>query len=182
MRKRREIIDEVGKVYSDLTVISYAGKGKYRGSLWLCKCICGKECVVPGGHLRAHRKSCGCRSERRIFETGINRVFSTYKNKARYRSIKFELTRSEFEDLITKDCFYCGREPYNELKRLKTKKLQIKYNGIDRFVPGGPYNKENTVPCCYYCNHAKLDLSFDQFKQHIQRLYSKLFGGFSNGT
>ena len=180
---RKDSKNEIGNVYNDLTVIGYAGRGKYRGSNWLCKCICGTECIVPGGHLRANmRQSCGCRSERRIKETGINRVFSSYKKKARDRNIPFTITVEEFGNIITKDCSYCGREPFNELKRLKTKKLQIKYNGIDRTIPGGPYSKENCVPCCYYCNHAKLDLSVDQFKEQIRRVYHYLFGGNTNAT
>ncbi|MBR1455048.1 MAG: hypothetical protein IJ593_10480 [Lachnospiraceae bacterium] len=47
--------DEVGNVYGDLTVVSYAGD-KY----WNCKCSCGKDVVVLGKYLRSGKtKSCG---------------------------------------------------------------------------------------------------------------------------
>lgn len=33
------------------------------GSIWLCRCDCGKECEAPGGFLRmGRRKSCGCKT------------------------------------------------------------------------------------------------------------------------
>jgi hypothetical protein len=52
--------DETGNVYTRLTVIRYAGRDK-RGPLWLCRCTCGTEVVVPGQRLRAgKKKSCRC--------------------------------------------------------------------------------------------------------------------------
>jgi hypothetical protein len=181
--RRKDQIDEIGNVYNDLTVISYAEKGKYRGARWLCRCVCGNECVVPGGHLRANmRQSCGCRSQRRIKDSGARSVYLTYRARARSRKIPFNLTMQEFTELIFNNCNYCGREPFNELKRSKTKKLQIKYNGIDRVIHKGSYSKDNCVTCCYYCNHAKLDLSIEQFKEQIGRVYHYLFGGITDGT
>ena len=39
-----------------LTAIKYMGKSK-----WLCKCDCGNEKIIYGGHLESgHTKSCGC--------------------------------------------------------------------------------------------------------------------------
>lgn len=168
---RKDTIDIQGQRFEDLTVLRFAGKGKYRGAQWHCKCICGKEIIVPGGHLRARmRVSCGCRSQARIWDTGINRVYSSYKAMAARRNREFSLNRNEFEFLITSNCHYCGRAPHQELKRLKTKKLQIMYNGIDRFDPKLGYISNNCVSCCYYCNHAKADLTFDQWKEQIKRI------------
>ena len=55
-----------GTRFGRLTVISYAGNGK-----WRCKCDCGKETVatyysLPGGHTR----SCGCLKRTRQFNVG----------------------------------------------------------------------------------------------------------------
>lgn len=42
--------------YGKLTAIKYMGKSK-----WLCKCDCGNEKIIYGGHLESgHTKSCGC--------------------------------------------------------------------------------------------------------------------------
>lgn len=173
--KRIDIKDITGQKFADLTAISWVGKGKYRGAVWLCKCECGNTCSVPGGHLRAgKRKSCGCRSQSRIFETGINRVFSSYKRLAIRRNLEFNLSREELEKIVTGNCNYCGTEPGNELKRQKSKKTQIKYSGIDRFDPTQGYISGNCVPCCYYCNHAKHDFSILQWKEHLKRIINHM--------
>lgn len=170
-KKRIDSIDEIGNHYFDLTVIAYAGRGKFRGSNWLCKCICGNECIVPGGHLRAaHRKSCGCRSESKIDETGVNRIYSGYKRKSKLKNRVFDLVRDDFELLIKGNCSYCGTAPAQILKRNKSKKIQILYNGIDRVDSSMPYTKSNCVSCCRYCNQSKSDLSLDQWKEYIKRI------------
>ena len=171
--KRIDIKDITGQKFFDLTALYIEKQGKYRGAQWRCKCDCGNECIVYGGHLRAgKRKSCGCRSESRITETGVNRVFLSYRRKAQTKNREFDLTRQDVGRLIFSDCFYCGTKPGNELKRMKSKKLQIKYNGIDRFDPAKGYTLSNCVPCCYYCNHAKADFSFDQWVLHLKKIYN----------
>lgn len=180
-KQRSDTKDLSGKIFNDLTVIKRVHNSKSRGCFWLCLCVCGKECQVYGGHLRnLSRKSCGCRSESRILNTGINRIFSLYKRKAFVRNRSFSLSKEEFKKIVLSDCNYCGREPSNVLKRLKSKKLQLNYNGIDRFDPTKGYDKDNCVPCCYYCNHAKLDLTFDQWMSHIKKIIS--YQGISNAV
>ena len=170
-KKRCDVIDLTGQVFEDLTVIEYIGKGKSRGAVWKCLCICGKECLAYGGQLRAAmRVSCGCRSQSRITQTGVNRVYGSYKAMALRRKRKFALSREEFEVLIMSNCYYCGRSPDNILKRQKTKKVQLMYNGIDRFDSTKDYISGNCVSCCYYCNHAKLDLTFDEWKEQLKRI------------
>jgi len=59
-RGRARLIDLIGKKFSRLTVLEYAGNRKGHPS-WLCRCKCGKETTVDGGHLKAGNiKSCGC--------------------------------------------------------------------------------------------------------------------------
>ncbi len=180
-KQRSDCIDISGKKFGDLTALKVVNRGKYQGAMWLCKCDCGKECLAMGGHLRnGKRKSCGCRSESRIHETGINRIFSNYKRKSRLRELEFSISRDKFEKLILSNCHYCGREPHQILKRLKSKKLQIQYNGIDRFNPNEGYTNENCVSCCYYCNHAKADLTFVQWLSHLKKIIT--YQGITNGT
>ena len=55
-----KLIDETGKTYGYLTVISRA-ESKDGRAMWKCKCKCGNECIVPGKVLRSgHTQSCGC--------------------------------------------------------------------------------------------------------------------------
>lgn len=54
------MIDETGKRYGKLTVISFAGI-KRGNAYWLCKCDCGLTTVTSGTYLRkGHTTSCGC--------------------------------------------------------------------------------------------------------------------------
>lgn len=55
-----KLIDETGKTYGYLTVISRA-ESKDGRAMWKCKCKCGNECIVSGKVLRSgHTQSCGC--------------------------------------------------------------------------------------------------------------------------
>lgn len=48
--------DRTNIKYGKLTALEYLGK-----SMWRCKCECGNEKIVYGGHLESgHTKSCGC--------------------------------------------------------------------------------------------------------------------------
>lgn len=56
------IKDLNGLRFGYLIVLGRAGKTKYGNARWLCRCDCGKEAVVAGGHLTSgHTVSCGCR-------------------------------------------------------------------------------------------------------------------------
>ena len=58
----------VGRVFSDLTVLSREGNGDY----WLCKCACGTEDVKYGKSLRkGDTKSCGCLKKKMIPPTPV---------------------------------------------------------------------------------------------------------------
>ncbi len=60
--------DYIGKRFSMLTVVAYAGKedGQH---LWRCKCDCGNEAVVRQTNLQSGKtKSCGCLQEKQILE------------------------------------------------------------------------------------------------------------------
>lgn len=63
-----KLIDETGHRYGRLTVIRREGKSSQGLATWLCKCDCGKECVVPGAWLRTgNTKSCGCLNKSQLF-------------------------------------------------------------------------------------------------------------------
>jgi hypothetical protein len=52
-----KLIDRTGRKYGRLTAIKREGTSS--PVMWLCKCECGKTCIVRGTHLPSY-KSCGC--------------------------------------------------------------------------------------------------------------------------
>lgn len=65
-KRNRPISDLTGYVFSDLTVLQYAGS-LHGNSRWKCFCKCGNTKTVIGGHLTSgHTKSCGCLSVRKL--------------------------------------------------------------------------------------------------------------------
>ncbi len=48
-------------MFHRLTILEYAGSTAKKHSLWLCRCICGRQTTVSGPQLKSgHTKSCGC--------------------------------------------------------------------------------------------------------------------------
>lgn len=179
-RKQRVDTKDITDQRFGSLVALYIVPSKARGSRWKCKCDCGNECEALGGHLRTGaRVSCGCKADKKVLETGTNIVFGLYKRKALMRKKEFNLSREEFVTLIFSNCYYCGRQASNELKRPKSKKTQIKYNGVDRFDTSKGYVSGNCVSCCWYCNKSKGDLSFDQWIDHLKLICS--YQGIING-
>lgn len=53
--------DEINKRYGKLTVLKRVGNDNKGCATWLCKCDCGRNCIVLGYRLRnGATKSCGC--------------------------------------------------------------------------------------------------------------------------
>lgn len=92
----------------------------------------------------------------------VNTV-SDIKAKARNRGIDWTLTHVETYYLIIADCQYCGQKANWPNGR----------NGIDRIVNEIGYYKDNCVTCCSQCNSAKRDLSIQEFKNWICRMFWK---------
>lgn len=172
---RADIKDILGQKFGLLTVIAKKKLQGRRGTFWVCKCDCGTECIAYGGHLRGGtRKSCGCLQYLNINPTGVNRLMAYYKRKSSLKAREFSLGFEQFSYLISSRCAYCGIEPSQILKRLKTDNIQIIYNGIDRVDSSKGYFFDNCVPCCRICNQAKSILTVEQFKDHIKRIYKWL--------
>lgn len=57
---RKDFIDETGKRYGSLVVKGFIHTAN--GYKWICRCDCGNETIVQGGHLRAGMiVGCGCK-------------------------------------------------------------------------------------------------------------------------
>lgn len=144
-------------------------------------CDCGTKKIVYLGNITQGRtKSCGCLNIENICmpkpdrclqkgEASFNALYRKYSYKARKRKLDFSLTRQQFRTLITKDCFYCNKQPSNILSR-DTYNGDFIYNGIDRVNNTKGYTLENCVTCCFECNRAKGTLSYNQFIKLCQTI------------
>lgn len=185
--------DRAGDKHGRLTVISHEGKDHRGKHLWLCLCDCGKNKVVVSDNLSSGKSnSCGCLKieflARKGNQYGLHEDREVALLKVQYSHLKrrndskcFTDTLS-FEDfsLLSKSaCKYCGLEHSKEIEdRLneskKGKRLSdhiLKCNGIDRVDSNKGYTKNNSVPCCKFCNFAKHTMSENDFYTWIKRVY-----------
>lgn len=96
-----ELIDLTGKKFGRLVVIYREGYRKKRIQ-WLCKCDCGNNIRVDGGHLRnGHTKSCGC--------------IKWKGDKVQYRALH---TRMYKEVKKPKKCTFCKKEKKLDLANI----------------------------------------------------------------
>ena len=75
-------LDFTGKRFGKLVAIEVVGKTKWNHRAWLCKCDCGKETIVSGGHLKLSRfstKSCGCKKSEISRKTCKDRSECTHR-------------------------------------------------------------------------------------------------------
>jgi len=186
MKPRHTI--QIGDTFGKLTVIDNSLSKQYKsGKKAVCKvkCVCNKTWEVQNGNLLSgNTKSCGnfpCvdrASNIRYQKPGqqaANFIFSNYKRSAERRDIKFKITKQQFFDLTSKNCFYCNSLPSNKTKDRnltnQRKKLGVFiYNGLDRINPNGDYTLDNVVPACITCNRAKNNLSIQEWNNWIKRL------------
>jgi len=98
-----------------------------------------------------------------------NEVWRSYIARAASKGLAWELTRCEFDALISRSCVYCSRPPGN-IKNNGRNYGHLFYNGIDRVDNRLGYIKSNVVSCCAICNRAKGTLTTQEFDLWIHDL------------
>lgn len=58
----------------------------------------------------------------------------------------------------------------------------VNHNGIDRIDSNDGYVQGNVVPCCKYCNMAKMDRTQDEFLKWAEETYQCFVWGKRNVT
>lgn len=188
--------DRVGERYGRLTVIAHAGKNEKGRHLWLCKCDCGNEKTVSSDNLSSGKsKSCGCLlteflkrrgNQYALYEDREEAILKVQYSHLKRRHKKFSGVIMDFNDFkskTTSPCIYCGTEYSKEIKDRRNETIKdglfsdtiVRCNGIDRVDSNIGYTKENTVPCCKYCNTAKSTMSKQEFFNWIKRAYEYNF-------
>lgn len=181
IKKHPNFIDITGKIFGNLTVIEYAGNDDNKKAKWLCLCKCGDKAIIGGYNLRNnHAKSCGCLKSKLVYENREEllkrQLYARFIKNSRQRNLISNIYFENFKLLIFKPCYYCGIE-YSCTKqdigrnRKNHSNKKIFYNGLDRIDSSKGYIIDNVVPCCKYCNQAKSNLSEEEFKNLIKRIY-----------
>ena len=132
---------------------------------YYCK-ECGGDGICPHSRQRHRCKechgSCVCEHGRTRSYCSLCKPlggYNMYKIAARKRGYGFDISPTDFEKIITRSCWYCGRSP--ELAGGM---------GVDRFDNALGYDANNCVPCCFVCNRMKYIHGITFFLEHIQRI------------
>lgn len=180
-----KFIDLTGQRFGKLTVVKEAFRDK--GVHWICMCDCGNQATVLGTSLRTgHTTSCSCgrfdgalKTAKKLLSndprtTSARNVFNGYKDG--------NLTFEQFVYLTQTPCYYCGNLPensnvYNRYRHRKSTVLtdipsgDFYYNGLDRIDNSRSHDLDNVVPCCKWCNSAKMGRSLTEFEAWLERAY-----------
>ncbi len=180
-----KVIDLSGKRFTRLQVIGLSHIDKSHNAVWKCVCDCGTERTIRGVSLREGRtKSCGCYSKQlhsgnkykrlEYGQAAFNALYASYKKGAKKRDLEFEITKAQFKEITTKNCYFCNREPEQGKGKNPLAYGDFIHNGIDRKENHKGYTLENSIPCCIRCNWAKGTLSKDEFLTMVVRIYNNL--------
>jgi hypothetical protein len=165
--------DLSGRRFGRLIVLGDVDRSKNGSVIWICLCDCGNLTERVGSDLtRRHKnKTCADCQKLDFGEAATNLYFLQYKTGAKERALEFKLSLEEFINKISQNCYYCGDEPeYLGADMFKRYHGSIYANGIDRIDSKKGYSIKNTVPCCKFCNMAKLDLSKKDFLANVKRV------------
>lgn len=167
-----------GDKFNKLTALNYSYNTKNHGSYWLFKCDCGNEKIMRVSNVTSKFvKSCGCFTNGEKVKTlnsSFRKLFRDYYNGAKQRNLEFKLNEEQFKEFTTKDCFYCGREPYN-IRYNQSKSEGYLYTGIDRIDSSKGYIENNIVPCCTICNKMKSNIKSEDFLNTVKLINKNLF-------
>jgi len=171
-----------GMRFGNYTILKFHSKSDTRKlGMWESKCDCG-NIVFKRTAAFTTEKTIKCQrcSNKENTQTNIkpnkqsckNKICAHTRNAARCRGLVFELTDAEILHLTSLPCFYCD-SPHSNLTRTKRGDC-IQHNGLDRVDNNKGYTIDNVVPCCRYCNFAKMDTDLKEWIFRIERIYNNL--------
>ena len=89
--------------------------------------------------------------------------YSSYKNSAKIRGKSFCISEEEYNNIVSQNCYLCGKEGRN---------------GIDRYDNKIGYLTENIRPCCKICNYMKSSMDINIFILSIKNIYDFYINGY----
>ena len=181
--------DLTGRRFGRLLVVKWVDtnitpSNKYGQFRWECLCDCGKTVILQDRSLlRGSSVSCGCfRAERSRKPPGVatlHSLYCSYRCRAKNHNFAFDLSEEQFNNLVSKNCQYCGSPPArhtlakgNRCSQEWVEKGAILCNRIDRINSSEGYTIDNCVPCCIVCNEMKMDRTLEEFLRHVATIQS----------
>lgn len=105
----------------------------------------------------------------------LRHKLAKYKARCKTKKITFNLTLSQFDQIVRQSCYYCGAAP---AVRNKEKRYQdYKCNGLDRVDNDKGYIAGNVVACCPTCNQLKSNMSVSEFYTMVNSIYKHSIKG-----
>lgn len=101
----------------------------------------------------------------------IGTLLVIYQGSAKRRGVLFDISRTDFENLINLPCFYCGDPPKE--RTLTSHRAKLVCNGIDRVDNSLGYVAGNCVTACKTCNVAKARLGQQEFINHCKKIAAR---------
>jgi hypothetical protein len=171
--------NEVGNRFGKLVVVERSSTTNAKQVIeWVCQCDCGNTVIKRGDNLRrGFGHHCGCSITKPSLRkdpkhVGSLRAYANYKKAAAHRNLSFDLSLEVFRSFLHRPCEYCNDVDSNCIS-LSTG-LFFHYNGLDRIDSSLGYFPTNIVPCCRTCNVAKAEMSVDEFKLWVVRVYNNV--------
>lgn len=180
----------IGCKFNELTIIKiyqeYKISAKRNMTMCECSCACGNfSKTLLHRVLNKKTKSCGiCLNLKHLNNhRGAARKYTSKEAAARdvwnnFYKKSSNLTFDNFLKISQKNCHYCNEAPKNKATsrnseyNLGGNKDIFIYNGLDRIDSNVKHNIDNVVPCCKYCNRAKLKLPINEFYRKIKNIYT----------
>lgn len=104
--------------------------------------------------LRKQKRS-DCGVKRGAYNSHLPKDFRSYILRANKKGIEFSLSLDDFNNILSKDCIFCGS--FSKMT-------------IDRINSKLGYSLENTQPACYMCNLMKYTHSQEQFLNQVKKI------------
>lgn len=194
MFTKQERIDRIHEQYGNLTIVGiFKSFGSDNRFHVVCSCNPDRKIVMEYSEIIKRTHCTRCRANKGVryisaVEDSEPRKHIYYPSKsstytkdyvisciecqyvtgAAERNKIYELTREEFEYLISGPCHYCGIE-YDRVKQYDNGEL--KHLGIDRVHNHIGYLFLNCVSCCWNCNQAKRTMGYTTFLEFISSIY-----------
>ncbi len=164
-------IDITGKVFGNLTVV---GKSELHSTTknlkWILSCACGGSGLASYSDLKRGRTNfcTSCREVKSVWAP-IRVIYAAYKRAALAKKREFTLTKGQFSNIISSDCFYCDSPP-SQLLSKKGMREHLYYNVVDRVDNLRGYTIDNVVAACKFCNFAKKSCPVEEFEAWLDRV------------
>lgn len=169
----------------------FTGSNLRRGNTTSCGCAHREKLARSNSLLKAHselwladmllyKRKVGYRANRLPRgKVGSNQFTTLVRGEAdpsdvRHPSLTWALDLTAYTQLVTGNCFYCGKEPEQVPQGVWMKGTGLKRNGIDRVDNGLGYEEDNCVSCCTACNREKRHQSQRDFIANTRRRYEHL--------